>query len=175
VPGIEADLDLGPIEVMAKLGVELGKLNRHNEEFYRHQEWQRSRVPSYVPQFTNTTINASGARQGFGFTGPRAGYYMILRRLIIGGLTWKTAAAGTSEVYVTGLPSGAIAGLSLADMVDQSPFLPNKAYYSNQQVYVNAGQHVEMVIDSGTPGQQYVAGALFEVWRMLSGENVFTP
>lgn len=177
MPGPEAELNVGGIDVMASVGVELKKLNEHNAAMaqWRKQEWERSRVPSYVAQFASVVIPTSGARTGFGFNGPRAGFYMILRRLIVGGATWKTTAAGTSEVYVTGLPSGAIGGLSLADMVDQSAFMPNKAYYSNIQVVVQAGQHVEVVIDSGTGSQQYQAGALFEVWRQLSGENVFTP
>jgi hypothetical protein len=159
---------------MAEVGVELRKTRDQNAKLWHAQrEWERSRVPSYVRQFNSVVIPAGGARTGFGFPGPRAGFYMLLRRLIVGGTTWKTTAAGTAEIYVTGLPSGAIGGLALSDMVDQAPSLPNKAYYSNQQIVVNNGEHVEVVIDTGTAAQTYVGTALFEVWRTLSGETVF--
>ena len=167
-------MSLGPVEAMASLGVELGKTRRHAEELWHaRQEWERSRVPSYVKQVSNAIIPSSGANTGIGLTGPRAGYFMILRRLIVGGLTWETTAAGTSDVYVTALSTGAISALTLSDMVDNSAFLPNKAYYSNQQVVILAGEHLEIVIVGGTVGQQYVATGLFEVWRTLSGETVF--
>jgi hypothetical protein len=175
VAGLEVDLDLGPLEIMAGVKAELSELNKHNAATaaWRKREWERSRVPSYVNQRQSVVIPAGGARTGMGFTGPRAGYFMLLRRLIIGGLTWKTTAAGTAEVYVTALPSGAIASMGLSDMVDQAVSLPNKAYYSNQQVRVNPGEHVEMIIDTGTAAQQYVATGFFEIWRDLSGETVF--
>lgn len=175
MPGLEADLSLGPLDVMAELGVELRKTRDQNAKLWHAQrEWERSRVPSYVRQFNSVVIPAGGPNASFGFPGPRAGFYMLLRRLIVGGLTWETTAAGTCDVYVTGLPSGASSNLGLSDMVDNSAFLPNKAYYSNQQVVVNAGEHVEVVIIGGTAAQQYVGTALFEVWRTLSGETVFS-
>jgi hypothetical protein len=172
MPGLEADLDLGPIEIMAGVRAELSTLNRNNEE-WRRREFLRARVPSFVRQVQNVTIPAGGPRVGMGLTGPRPGYYMKLRRLIIGGLTWKTTAAGTAECYITPLSSGSIGALGLSEMFDQAPTLPDKAYYSDDQVWVHPGEHIQIVIDSGTAAQQYVASGLFEVWRSLSGPNEF--
>lgn len=172
---IDAELDLGPLSVGAGIKAELSTLNKHNAAMaeWRKREFERSRVPSFVRQVQNATIPSPTARTAIGLTGPRPGYYMKMRRLIIGGLTWITTAAGTAEVYVTPLSGANISSLALSEMVDQSSFLPNKAYYSDDQIWIHPGEHVQIIIDSGTAGQQYVATGLFEVWRTLSGENVF--
>lgn len=175
MPGLDVDLDLGPIEIMAGVRAELSRLNQHNEAMAAHraQETKRARVPIPIRHFNSTVIPAGGGRTGFGFPGPRSGFYYIVRRLLIGGQTWITAAAGTAEVYVTGIPSGAINALQLGDMVDQSSFLPNKAYYSNEQVIIQAGEHMEIVIDSGTAGQTYVAAVQMQVFRTIAAGESF--
>src|ERR1039458_2071446 len=118
MPGVEADLSLGPLDVMAEVGGELRKTRDQNAQRPHAQRGgQRPRVPSYVRQFNSVVIPAGAPNTSFGFPGPRAGFYMLLRRLIVGGLTWETTAAGTCDVYVTGLPSGASSNLGLSDMV----------------------------------------------------------
>jgi hypothetical protein len=181
--GVELDLDLGPVEIMAGLKAELSTLNRHHAQDAerRKRELQRTRVPVQVRMVASATIPTPTARTGINLGGPDAGFFWLLRRLIIGGVTWKTAAAGTAEIYVTALTAGqgsaatgpVVSGLALSDMADQSASLPSKAFYSNQQVIVQAQENLVVVIDTGTVGQVYVATAQFEVWRTVTGDISF--
>lgn len=172
------DVDLGPIEVMASIGTEVRKMN-DNFKKWRQAEMRRSQLPSDDRINTSVTIPTPTARTGISLGGPSAGYYWLLRRLIVGGTTFKTTAAGTAEVYVTGLGSdtgSAITGpiitaLALTDLVDQATTLPNKAFYSNRQVIVQANENLMVVIDSGTAGQLYIASAQFEVHRTVNSET----
>ena len=176
MPGVELDLDVGPLEIMAGIRTELTKLNRHNEAWHR-REIARSRVPIIVRQFTSATIPTPTARTGISFGGPDPGFYWLLRRLIIGGVTWKTTAAGTAEIYVTALGAGQgqaatgpiVNGLALNDMVDQAPALPAKAFYSNEQVPIQEQENLVVVIDSGTAGQVYSVTGQFQVFRTVAG------
>lgn len=180
MPGVEADLSLGPVEAMASIGVELGK---HTAEMvaWRKREWERSRVPASVRLWANAIIPSPTTRTGINLGGPDPGFYWLVRRLIVGGVAWKTAAAGTAEIYITGLSGGQggavtgpiISALALSDMVDQAPSLPNKAYYSNQQFMIQEQENLMVVIDSGTAAQQYVATCQIELWRTISGSTVF--
>lgn len=184
MPGIEADLDLGPIEIMAGVRAELSTLNRHNaaEAEYRRREAQRARTPFMVRQFASAVIPTPTVRTGISFGGPDPGYYWMLRRLLVGGVTWKTTAAGTAEIYVTALSAGQgqaavgpiIAGLALSDMVDQAASLPNKAFYSDQQVMVQEQENLVVVLDTATAGQLYVATCQVQVFRTIAGGVEFT-
>ena len=183
MPGAELDLDLGFADVMIGLKAELSKMNDRNARMdeHRRREAARARVPSMVRMFSSATIPAAAPRTGISLDGPSAGFYWMLRRLIVGGVTWKTTAAGTAEVYVTGLGgavgqavTGAmVSGLALSDMVDQAYTLPLRAYYSDQQVMVQENENLVIVIDSGTAAQQYVVTAQFQVFRTITGETVF--
>jgi hypothetical protein len=178
--GVGIDLSLGPVDLMAGIKVELGKMNKHNDwERKRAAEAARAKVPAQVRMFASVVIPTPTVRTGINIGGPDAGYFWLLRRLVIGGTTFKTTAAGTAEVYVTGLTGqqgAAIVGpivsaMSLNDMVDQFATLPTTPprLYSNQQVIVQAQENLMVVIDTGTAGQQYTTAAQFEVWRTVSG------
>lgn len=173
--GIDLDVGLGPIEVMASLGVELSKLNAYNEAQHR-RDIARTRVPASVRLFTSVIIPTPTVRTGLNLGGPSAGFYWMVRRLIIGGVTWKTTAAGTAEVFVTALAGAEgqavvgpmINGLALSDMVDQTAALPSKAYYSDQQFVVQENENLVIVIDTGTAAQQYVATAQIQLFRTIA-------
>lgn len=180
--GAEIDIDLGPIEIMAGLKAELSTMNKQNKEAWRQRELARTRVPMSVRQFASAAIPSPTVRTGISFGGPDPGFYWLLRRLIVGGVTWKTTAAGTAEVYVTALAAGQgqaavgpiINGLALSDMVDQAATLPAKAFYSNQQVIIQEQENLVVVIDTGTANQQYVVTAQFEIWRTISAGVEFS-
>ena len=184
MPGLSADLDLGPIEVMAGVRAELSTLNSHNAQAAKRRERDlaRTRVPASVRLLGNVIIPTPTVRTGLNLGGPSAGFYWMLRRLIVGGVTWKTTAAGTGEVYVTalaGAEGGAvvgpmIAGLALSDMVDQVPSFPNKAYYSDQQVIVQENENVVVVFDTATAAQQYVATAQIQLFRTVAAGLEFS-
>lgn len=178
--GAELDLDLGPIEIMAGIRTELASMN-HKADKWREREQARARVPIMVRQFASGIIPTPTARVGLNMGGPDPGFYWMLRRLIIGGLTWKTVAAGTAEIYVTALggQQGAVstgpvvAGLALSDMVDQSAALPSKAFYSDQQVMIQEQENLVVLIDTGTAGQQYVCTGQFQVFRTVAAGLVY--
>jgi hypothetical protein len=175
------DISLGPIEAMASLGAKMDDLSQSMKNYnaYRKAEIARSRVPSDVRMFSSVTIPTPTARTALSFGGPSPGFYWLPRRLFVGGVTWKTVASGSAEVYVTGLGAEAIGtaitgpivnALGLTDMVDQATTMPNKAYYSNRQVVVQANENLVIVFDTATAAQQYTAGMQVEVHRTLSSE-----
>ena len=59
-------------------------------------------------------------------------------------------------------------------MVDQASSLPNKAYYSDQQVMIQEQENLVVVIDTGTAGQQYVATCQVQVFRTIAAGVEFT-
>ena len=166
---------------MASLGDKIDGLTSEMRRYnaYRRAEQQRAKVPSDVWMPASVTIPTPTARTGMSFGGPSAGFYWLLRRLVIGGVTFKTTASGTAEVYVSGL-GGELTGtavtgpivsaLALTELVDIATSLPQRAYYSNRQVIVQAQQNLIVVIDTGTAAQQYIGAAQFEVHRTLASE-----
>lgn len=183
MPGIELDAQAGPLEVVASLGVELGRLNdrydRDRLEERRRREAMRARVPADVRFQTSVTIPTPTQRTAMSLGGPDAGFYWLVRRLVIGGVTFKTVAAGSAEIYVTGLapPYGTagvgpiVAGLAMTDIADQFATLPTPAgrgFYSNRQMVVQENENLVVVIDTGTAGQVYVAAAQIEFHRTVS-------
>jgi hypothetical protein len=181
--GLELDLDLGPIEIMAGVRAELAQLNKHNEAAaaHRRREIARSRVPIDVRLNTVGAAPSGGADFVLSIGGPDAGYYWLLQRLVIGGLLFDTTANGDAEVYVTGLsfPLGssatyAISALGLSDLVDHATTLPSIAFYSPHQVIIQASENLVALIGGGTAAQQYVMSAQVQVFRTLADDSTYT-
>jgi hypothetical protein len=179
MPGLEADLDLGPLSIMAGVRAELSTLNKHNAE-HRKREIARTRVPVDARLTTVGACPSGGADFVLSVGGPDPGYYGLLQRLIVGGVLWRTTAAGAAEIYVTGLSFGAGAGtgpmmtaLGLSDQVDDAATLPNVAYYSPHQVIVQAQENLVALIHGGSAAQQYVMAAQFQVFRTLAAGEAF--
>jgi hypothetical protein len=151
---------------------------RADQERMRRREIKRARVPQTVRLQGSGICPTPTAPFGINFGGPDTGFFWIVRRIIVGGLTWTTSAAGTGEVYVTGLAglpgvassgAGTAAGIrALADLIDQAGTLPNKAFYGNSQVPVLANESLVVVVNGGTAGQQYVASTSIQLIRTTS-------
>jgi hypothetical protein len=177
--GIEADVDLGPLHVVASLAAELGRQNDLNEKRYqemRRRNQLRTQVPiDYKPK-ANCLIPASGNPTAMGFGGPEAGFYWLVRRLVVGGLTWGTSAAGTAEVYVTASESIAVLR-GLTDLVDEAsgatPAIPSVAFYTGHQIKLEPREKLYVVIVGGTPAQQYAGNAQIEVHRQVAAGEEF--
>lgn len=184
MPGLDVDLDLGPLEVMAGVRAGLSELNAHNKrwEAFKQRETARARTPVDARLITVGSAPAGGGRFALSVGGPDPGYYWLLQRLVIGGLTFKTVAAGSAELYVSALtfPFGsssggyAVSSLGLSDLVDQTPSLPNISFYSPHQVIVQEQENLAAIIDSATAAQQYVMAAQFQVFRTISANEEFT-
>jgi len=180
MPGLDVDLDLGFIEVMAGVRTELSALNRHNEAEHKKREIARTKVPVDVRLITVGACPAGGADFVLSVGGPDPGYWWDLRRLVIGGLTFDAVAAGDAEIYVTGLGFGAgtstgpmVSALGLSDLVDHAPSMPNIAFYSPHQVIVQANENLAALIGGGTAAQQYVMAAQFQVFRTITASEEF--
>jgi len=181
--GAELDLDLGPI--MADLAVELGRMNDRDDDAAaerRRREHVRALIPADVRLVTVGTIPSPTARSMLSVGGPDAGYFWLVRRILVGGLTFKTTAAGTAEIYVTGLSGSVgsvttgpiVSGLALSDLVDQYATLPKVVNYTSHQIIVQEGENLCAVVDTGTAGQQYVMAAQLQVVRRSSQADLAT-
>ena len=95
------------------------------------------------------------------FGTPAQGTFWEVRKVVVGGLEFTTATAGTAGLYVSGTATVDGAGLNNAE--DYAASLPSPTYYSSGQMYVRANEHLFLVIFGGTAGQQYVANALVRV------------
>lgn len=170
--GIDIDVDL-----TASLGRLADKLDRDYDDRRREREIQRARVPTFVRLQNSGIIPTPTVPFGLAFGGPDAGFEWVVRRIVVGGLKWSTTAAGSAEVYVTGLgtttgsaSSGGIAALTpLSDLVDQSASLPNKAFYGRDELVVKENESLVVVINTGTAAQQYVASVFAMVRRTVTG------
>jgi len=180
VPGLELDASLGGIEVVASLTAALNRnadVNAAAMAEHRKREMMRARVPFDIRFQMSGVCPTPTARFGLNLGGPDSGFYWLVRRLVVGGLTFKTAAAGTMEAYITGLAGSQgqasfgpiVAGLALTDLVDQAAALPTVPhFYSNRQMTLQAGENFVVLIDTGTAGQTYVAAAQVEIHRTVS-------
>lgn len=180
MPGIEADLDLGPIEIMAGVRAELSTLNQHNRQRQRARDIARTRVPSDARLWASGACPAGGANFVLSPGGPDPGYYWLVRRIVIGGLAFTTAAAGTAEIYVSGLSFGPgastgpmVSALTLSDLVDEASTLPNIAFYSSHQVVVLPQENLSARVVGGTAAQFYVMSAQIQVFRTLANAEEF--
>lgn len=187
--GIELDASAGPLEVVAGLSLELNRMNDRYERDAlaerRKREAMRARMPAYVRFQTSVVIPTPTVRTAMSLGGPDAGFYWLVRRLVIGGVTFKTVAAGSAEIYVTALapPFGTagvgpiVAALAMTDIADQYATLPTPAgrgFYSNSQMIVQENENLVVVIDTGTAGQTYVAAMQVEHHRTISTEGEFS-
>lgn len=167
------------LEISGDLSVQLGRVASRLEddaaERRQEREKARARVPAVVRIQNSGIIPTPTAPFGINIGGPDAGFEWVVRRIVVGGLTWTTTAAGTAEVYVTGLGaqwgtsgggSGTVAGVrALADLVDQAASLPNKGYYGRDELVVKENESLVVVIQGGTAAQQYVATAGIQIVR----------
>lgn len=172
-PGVwEIDIDLG-----LYLSTLADEITGIRTDLHEEREIERARVPTFFRLQNSGIIPTPTAPLGMNFGGPSAGYEWIIRGIIVGGLTWGTTAAGTAEVYITGLGSmagtssssvGSVAAVrAISDLVDQSSTLPNKAFYGRDEMIVKENESISVVIVGGTAGQQYSSA--------LRGQEVRTP
>jgi len=195
--GLELDVDAGPLQVVAQLAASFDGLTSQMKASALAEKRRLDHLRTQVP--IDVTLKGSGFQAGgtttsFGINldGPQAGFYWLVRRIIVGpvGVGWPTSSDGTTEVYVTpmagmvgmgsasgGSNTGAIAQLrQLSDLVDQSATIPNKAFYSNHQIVVQPSEKLVIVVNpvASTPTVQFIATAQVEVHRAVSAAEQFS-
>jgi len=143
------------LDVVAGFGAKIGDLT---DELRRTRQSRIDSLPVDYRRVGQGIVPSGGGTIVIGLGSPPPGHLWLIRRIIVGGVTWGTAAAGTAEVYIVALPSSQIAiSRDLGALVDEAAAMPNKAYYSNRQLVAVNPESVHVVIVNGTASQQYVA------------------
>jgi hypothetical protein len=190
MPGVELDVDLGPVEVVAQLAASFDGLRDEMQSAARAEKRRRDQLRAQTPMdirktgsFTTDATPHGGA---INHGGPQAGYYWLLRRLVLGPVASVTQAAAQVEVYVTGNPSiaddtGASNPLIVTlrpttEMMALSILLPNVATFSGHQVPVQPGEKLVVVYTATglSATTTYVSAAEFEVHRAVAVAEEFT-
>lgn len=94
-----------------------------------------------------------------------------IRRLVVGGVTVTTTAAGAAYAFAQGAPP---ADLALPDCVDLFATLPAVNKYGTHQLFLLPGDHLWVVFVGATEGQQYAASARVEDWDEHNFLSTFT-
>ncbi len=185
MPGIDADVTVGPLELMASIGVELGRINDRADRAalaeHRYREMMRARVPIDVKIVCSGSPAVDGQDFGLVIGGPAAGFYWLVRRLVMGAVKVDDMAAGTGDIFVSAIggdQGSTLQGASLENMlttselVDLAATLPFVHFYSNRQVIVQAGENLIPVVGGAAAATTYVASAQIEVHRTVSDVDI---
>lgn len=155
VGGFNVDL-----EVMAELSASIHEMKTLLKAI-KHKEggWEETQVIPHLFRGVNVCPSPTAS-----FTidcgGPVTGYEWEVRRLIVGGVTWGTSAAGSANVFqspgMTGFPNTSVQE-AIWQQVDHAGSLPATAFYSSGQIVLTRQDKLFVEILSGTASQQYAA------------------
>ena len=149
------------LDLSAELALSIGRLDDSTKRLAKFLDARRGATPADLRLSASAAYPASGTLV-LNLGSPDQGTVWILRRLVVGGVTPGTAAAGAADVYV-----GAVANISgqnpgsleLVDWVDRASSLPLVGWYGDRQVVVKAEEILWLNITAGTAAQLYVAAA----------------
>lgn len=99
------------------------------------------------------------------------GHVWQVRRLIVGGVTVTTTAAGNAYAFAQGARP---LDLALTDCVDVFLGLPRGDTFGTHQLYLTMGEHLWVVFVGATSGQQYAASARVEDWEESAYYSTFS-
>ena len=94
---------------------------------------------------------------------PSQGTFWEVRKVVVGGMDFTTAAAGTAGLYLSASPS--IFGSGLNNAEDYASSLPSVGYYGTGALYVRPSEYLFLVVFNATAGQTYVANAFCRVYN----------
>jgi hypothetical protein len=148
------------VDFFLQLGATLGTLA---ETMQADREDKASKLPP-----TNEVVFAAGAFPASGnlildLGSVPLGRVWQVRRLIVGGVTVATAAAGQAYAFAQGATP---VDLNLTNCVDIFTTLPRGNTYGTHQLFLVATEHLFVVVTGGTPGQQYAAASRVEDWHL---------
>ena len=113
--------------------------------------------PTVVPIIASATADANGNAL-LAFPPVSSDRYHNLRRLVVGGVTWGTAAEGSAVVFIdaggTNTPDVAV---PLSQVVWSFSALPSVETFEESEILVAGGYSLQLQITGGTSGQQYIA------------------
>jgi hypothetical protein len=149
------------------LGVELGgTLETHTSEMRRlYRRLQDNTPVDYEGAVTGTAVASTPLVLDLGK--PDAGTFWEVRRVYVGGTDYSVSAAGTAGLYVSSqVPIGASpGGIAARDFTNN---LPNAAGYGTHELIVKESQHLLLVVNGGTTGQQYLASLAASVFQVTA-------
>lgn len=161
------------IQAGVDLSVEIGNLTKEIQKNHRRDEEKAKALTPWPTRIPVAGSVASGDL-ALSFGGPDAGYYWMLHGMTAGGINPSTTAAGTGELYVTGLgsapggPHTYNAVRLTADLVDRYSALPAVTQYGDDQIVIQANETLVLVVHGPTASQTYVAMARLHVYRTHS-------
>jgi hypothetical protein len=177
---VTTDTDSG-IDLSASLHLAIGNLAEETKKMREAVNRARALVPADVRLNVSATSPSSGDFW-MSFGGPAAGFYWVVRRLIVGGASWSSTVSGSAELYVTAGSVGAM-GTSgtggyasirdLNDLVDQAANLPTKGYYGFHELVVGPHESLAVVIDSPSASTLYKATIGIQLYRVQAEEAVY--
>ena len=118
-------------------------------------------MPADVPLYDVGTVPAGKTTVTLDLGAVPQGRVWQVRRMIVGGTTVTTTAAGSAYLFARGAPP---ADLALSDCVDIFSTLPQGNTYGTHQLYLLPGEHLWVVFTGATAAQQYAAAARVEEW-----------
>lgn len=168
--------------LMANFHLTLGRMADTLERTYRQAEEQfieRALDAPIYADFAFTKTFPTTGDLAFNCGGPAQGRIWHVKRLVVGGLTLATAAAGSAEAYSSGYEptsNTSLSNLHDATILISSPQtdLPNIGFYEDGQFVVQSGEYLWVVVRSGTAGQQYVVAGTAKDHRQAPFDSVFT-
>lgn len=154
--GIDADLNVGDVELKAVLGL-TASLNSLTKELKKTRDieaaYQRGAVEVVLRGSASSDSGSDTLIIGLG--GPAFGRLWEVRRLTVGGGLWTTTVAGQALVVVG--PAHSLTP-PLSDIVDQAGTLPSVSGYSTRQIVVRHPDHLRVVFLTPTASTQYAVG-----------------
>lgn len=157
-------VELGPWELLAKIGVSLENLNKREADREARRAQAMSEMPG-DPLLSGSGVYPASGNLIFDAVGsqPTSGRLWQIRHIMVGGVQADDSPAGKVYVYRSGGPPN---DLSLINLMDVATLpMPQPAFYSTHQFLVRPGERVWCVVTGGTSGTQYVAAVQVEDWE----------
>jgi hypothetical protein len=121
-----------------------------------------------MPVFNQTQDSVIITAGGFGvirLAGPDQGHFWYVRRVVIGGVTPTTVAAGRGDLFVSAADhrsKTALNQFALTDWRDQALALPSITVYNRGGLNMRLNEELYVAISGATVAQQYIAVCQFE-------------
>lgn len=150
------------LDILGKLDVTIGDFGKEmRERRQRDDQARNAEVPRFIPIHASVVVGATGiAVMRFDNAGPDQGHFWYIRKLIVGGLTTTTVAAGRADIFVTAAavsPQATLASVGIADWQDQLAALPGILKPGEGEIVLRHNEELWVLLSGATNGQQYVA------------------
>lgn len=135
------------------------------------------RRPVPIPVDLRLTRSDTMPASGTGYIdlgSPSQGNVWLVRRIVIGGLSFAITALGRGDVFISAIKP-TIASLSdWHDSTGAGNTLPAIAFYDGRNMVVKPNERIWVIISNGTPTQQYIAAASVEQYTEAAFKEMFS-